>query len=150
MAKGPAPGVSVFRKPHPPGGPWPVTGPRGLRPHPGPGASGRRAVRIPPAVTSALPASILLELRKIAPEKQPVFLEAYGRQAKSWEVALLCWLLVGGHYAYLGRVGRQVLFWLTGGGLLVWWLVDGLRLRRLVREHNCAVARAVLRSLARA
>ncbi|NIP82076.1 MAG: NINE protein, partial [Gemmatimonadetes bacterium] len=42
----------------------------------------------------------------------------------------------GGHRFYLERPGTGILMLLTGGGLLVWWLLDARKIRRMVRYHN--------------
>lgn len=55
---------------------------------------------------------------------------------KSTGTAYLCLFFFGCHYAYLGKWGLQILFWLTFGGLGVWWLIDLFRLSSVVNEHN--------------
>jgi hypothetical protein len=50
--------------------------------------------------------------------------------------AYLAWLCLGSHYLYLDRRFTQALFWLTGGGLLLWWIADLFRLPALVAHHN--------------
>ena len=53
--------------------------------------------------------------------------------------ARLLWLatgIVGGHRYYLGHTGLGLLMTGTAGGCLVWWLVDGFRLRTLVERFN--------------
>jgi hypothetical protein len=50
--------------------------------------------------------------------------------------AYLAWLCLGSHYLYLDRRFTQALFWLTGGGLLLWWIADLFRLPELVARHN--------------
>jgi hypothetical protein len=56
-------------------------------------------------------------------------------------------LLLGWHYLYLRKGGLQILFWLTLGGLAVWWLLDIFRLPGLVRNYNRRVAVHVMRAL---
>jgi hypothetical protein len=48
----------------------------------------------------------------------------------------LAWLCLGSHYLYLGRPFTQLLFWLTLGGLLLWWLADFFRLPAMIRQRN--------------
>jgi TM2 domain-containing membrane protein YozV len=50
--------------------------------------------------------------------------------------AYLAWICLGSHYLYLGRPIRQLLFWLTLGGLLLWWLGDFFRLPAMIEKHN--------------
>jgi len=63
---------------------------------------------------------------------------------KSRLVAWPLWLFtgfLGGHRLYLGRVGTAMLMFLTGGGLLVWWVVDAFLLNGMVRAQNEEQAR---------
>lgn len=52
---------------------------------------------------------------------------------------LLGWL--GAHRFYLGRDGTALLMMFTGGGLLVWWVVDAFLIGRFVRDHNAEQSR---------
>lgn len=50
---------------------------------------------------------------------------------KKWSTTLLMILLLGGfagHRFYVGKDGTAVLFMLTGGGLLVWWVMDLIKI----------------------
>ena len=51
-------------------------------------------------------------------------------------MAYFCWLALGLHYAYFGKSGLQVLFWLTLGGMGVWALVYLFRIPGMVRRFN--------------
>ncbi len=68
-----------------------------------------------------------------------VLADLYAYRRKSVRVAFVLWLLfgwAGGHRFYLERTGTGIAMLLTGGGALIWWLLDGRRLRRMVRYHN--------------
>lgn len=103
--------------------------------------------RIPLSVSETLPAMVRNELDKLPAQRQEEFVEEYRRKAKSSGPAYLLWALVGGHYLYLGKWGIQVLFWLTLGGLLIWWLADLLRIPGMIRDFNKDVAVDVLKNL---
>lgn len=50
-----------------------------------------------------------------------------GTSEKSGIACLLFLLLLGPlglHRFYVGKVGTGLLFLLTGGGLMIWWLID--------------------------
>jgi hypothetical protein len=55
---------------------------------------------------------------------------------------LLAWVFwgslgwFGAHRFYLGRDGTALLMMFTGGGLLVWWIVDAFLIGKFVRDHN--------------
>lgn len=81
--------------------------------------------------------------RPLAPEAgRPARLEAaeifrYPRK-RTW-LAYLLWLvagLFGGHRFYLRRYGTAAAQFLTGGGLLVWWMFDAFLIPKYVRLHN--------------
>lgn len=130
--------ASVFRKPAAP----PPARPAKRSPD----ARGDRSFAIPAKIASSLPRTVLEQLAYLMPEQRRAFLWRYRGQAKS-PVAAFLFLLVGWHYLYLRRRALQVLFWLTLGGLCVWWVVDLARIRRLVQEHNKKVAAGVMRAL---
>ncbi|HZD03288.1 MAG TPA: TM2 domain-containing protein, partial [Longimicrobiales bacterium] len=44
--------------------------------------------------------------------------------------------IFGGHRFYLDRPGTGVLMLLTGGGGLVWWMVDAVLLPRMIERYN--------------
>lgn len=103
--------------------------------------------RIPLSISETLPAMVRNELDKLPAQRQEEFVEEYRRKAKSSGPAYLLWFLVGGHYLYLGKWGIQFLFWITLGGLLVWWLADLFRLPGMLRDFNQDVAVDVLKNL---
>ncbi|MFW6192464.1 MAG: TM2 domain-containing protein [Gemmatimonadota bacterium] len=79
-----------------------------------------------------------LEPRSGAPSgTDPAALFHYPRKRR-W-MAYLLWVttgLMGGHRFYLRRHGTATLQFLTGGGLLLWWIVDAWLIPRYVRAHN--------------
>lgn len=63
----------------------------------------------------------------------------YRYPRKHYPLALACALfggLFGAHRAYLGLVGSAMGMFLTGGGVMVWWLRDLFALRRMVAAVN--------------
>lgn len=75
---------------------------------------------------------------------QDVLGELYAYRRKRRVVAWLLWAgfgWIGGHRFYLERPGTGLLMLLTAGGALVWWVVDGWRIDRMVGEHNEEQAR---------
>lgn len=87
-----------------------------------------------------LPSIVRDNLMALPEEQREQFWEEYDRGCKSYSTIFFCWLLLGWHYLYLGKWGTQLLFWLTGGGFLVWWAVDSFRIWGLVGGYNKTVA----------
>jgi hypothetical protein len=81
---------------------------------------------LPPSIRNDLPAMVRNEVVKLSAKKQEEFVEEYRRKAKSTGVGYLLWF-VGFHHAYVGNWGLLILYWLTLGGLCVWWIIDLFR-----------------------
>lgn len=58
---------------------------------------------------------------------------------KTVGMTYLFFFLFGAHYAYLGRWGLQILFWLTGGGFLIWALIDLFTISGKVEKYNAPI-----------
>ena len=52
---------------------------------------------------------------------------------------LLFFLLFGTHYAYQGKWGLQIAFWLTFGGLGIWSLIDMFRIPGMIKKYNATI-----------
>lgn len=55
---------------------------------------------------------------------------------KSSGIAYLCWFFFGVHYAYLGKWGWQILYWITLGGFGVWAFLDLFLIPSKVDNYN--------------
>jgi hypothetical protein len=106
-----------------------------------------KKIFIPVSIVDKLPAMVRNELANLSPQKQEEFLEEYKRKRKSIGVAYLCWILFGLHYAYIKNWGMQVLFWLTLGGLWIWWIVDIFRIPGMINNYNKDMAIDIMRNL---
>lgn len=62
---------------------------------------------------------------------------------KSTGTAYLCWFFLGCHYAYLGKWGLQILYWITLGGLGIWALIDLFLIPSKVNNHNLIIANQI-------
>lgn len=102
---------------------------------------------VPPSISDNLPAMVRNELTRLPAQRQEEFVEEYKRKTKSPAIGYVLWFFLGWHYAYLGKWGVQILYWLSGAGLLIWGLIDVFRIAGLVRNHNKDVATDVLRNL---
>lgn len=102
---------------------------------------------VPPSISDNLPSMVRNELAKLTPQKQEEFVEEFRRKSRSIGTAYVLWFFLGWHYVYLRKWGIQVLYWVTGAGLLIWALVDLFRMPGLIRDYNKDVATDVLRNL---
>lgn len=55
---------------------------------------------------------------------------------KSIGIAYLFWFILGAHYAYLGKWGIQILYWITLGGFGIWALIDLFTIPGKVNNYN--------------
>lgn len=59
------------------------------------------------------------------------------------------WLLTI-HYFVMGQPGRNLLFWATAfifGIILIWWIVDAIRMPKLIRDYNRDLAIDTMRNM---
>jgi len=100
------------------------------------------------SIADSLPSMVKNELTKLPAQKQEEFVEEYKRKAKSVGIAYLFLIVIlAMHYGYLRKWGLQIVFWLTGGGFFIWWLIDLFRLAGLVKNYNKDVATDTMRNL---
>lgn len=94
------------------------------------------------------PLIVRAELSKCSAEKQQMFIEEYNRKKKSIGLAyfflILCFSMP---YGYLGKWGLQVVYWLTGAGFGIWFLVLLFMVPGMVRDYNKDVALNTLRNI---
>ena len=60
-------------------------------------------------------------------------------KVKSTGTAYLFYLLFWSHYAYLGKWGLQILFWITFGGCFIWAFIDLFTMSEKVNRHNANI-----------
>lgn len=102
---------------------------------------------VPPDILAYLPLVAQATLRQEGVTFQESFVREFRRRSKKVASAYVCWFLFGCHYAYMGNWLAQLLFWLTGGGFVLWWLIDFLRIPSIVHGHNRSLALDLLRDL---
>jgi len=78
--------------------------------------------------------SQILSLDGLTPNQKSIFQMEY--KEKSVGTAYLLWFFLGAHKAYLDSWGKQILYWITIGGLLIWMFADLFRMKTLVKRRN--------------
>lgn len=89
-------------------------------------------------ITNDLPAYIKDDIRaadKTKNQRIQEFLRQYKSKAKRKSTAQLLALL-GFQYVYFNKPLILIVFWLSFGGMFVWWFVDLFRMAGLVKRHN--------------
>lgn len=85
-------------------------------------------------------------VQSLPPDKQQQFFYEFHHAAKNPTTALIL-AIFGFHYIYLGQIGKFIAFFLTGGGLLIWWLYDLVTITKRVRQSNEQAADALIMRL---
>jgi hypothetical protein len=105
---------------------------------------------IPAKVAACLPPSVRHELAGMPKDRQNEFLKAFENQSASLGMAYLLSLFYC-HYGLLGRwamTGWMCLSLFVAGTIgLAWWLIDLVRMPKMVREHNHRLASDLLHEL---
>jgi hypothetical protein len=60
-------------------------------------------------------------------------------QLKTTNSAYLFWFFLGAHYAYMGKWGKQLLYWFTFAGLGIWMIIDAFRMGGMIDKVNAPV-----------
>lgn len=78
-------------------------------------------------------------LHKLSTEEKSNFLIAYDSEKLSKGKALI-FAFFGLHYFYLGKIGINILFLFTLGGLFIWYFIDLFRINSMVDAKNRGIA----------
>ena len=60
-------------------------------------------------------------------------------QVRTLSTAYLLWFFLGAHYAYLGQWGKQILYYITLGGLGIWALYDLFTMKNKINQFNAPI-----------
>ncbi len=107
---------------------------------------------VPSQPRNKLPATVGEALAKLPPVLREEFMEEYQLQRRKVGISYFLWLIpppLSCHYFYIRRPFTQILYSLTAGGFLIWWLVDLFRIPALVQEDNRKSAKRILKRLFR-
>lgn len=99
-----------------------------------------KALGVAKSVPRAFMETSSLPYESLAPMvREQLIRELHTYPIKNPVVTRIIWAvfgLVGGHRFYLGHIGIGALQLLTVGGVFVWWIIDGFKLKELVGSFN--------------
>ncbi len=104
----------------------------------------KRAPNILKVKKMPIPASLQGVFQALPANTQALVWRDYEHRKKSGLIAYILWFPLGFHYLYLGRIGTQIIYWLTAGGLGLWMLIDLFRIPGLVERKNEDIARELM------
>jgi len=99
-----------------------------------------------PTTRSQMPEAVAQKVESMELVNQAAFEDEFNKKRKSLGTSYFFWLF-GFHYLYMGKFMTFIFFFITFGGLFIWWLFDVFRLPSIVRNHNKTVALSVLRDI---
>lgn len=92
----------------------------------------------------SIPASLQGVFQTLPANTQALVWRDYEHRKKSGLLAYVLWFCFGFHYLYLGRVGLQIIYWLTFAGFGFWMLVDIFRIPAMVERRNEDILRELM------
>ncbi len=105
-------------------------------------------VFIDQSILDSMPSVVKGNLSTLSEMEQSMFVEEYNRKKKSVGIAYLCHIFFfSSSYGYLHKWGLQVLYWLTGAGLFLWFLIRLFTIPGKVRAYNQDVAIEAMRNV---
>lgn len=117
-----------------------------------PAVKKKRESSVTPYFNASLPATVREAIAKLPPVLQEEFFEEYALAKRKTGLSYLFWLIpppFSCYYFYNNRVLTQIFYFLTCGGIFIWWLVDFFRLPQIVQDENRKIARKYLKKMMR-
>lgn len=105
------------------------------------------ALEIRSDVAKQLPSSVKNALGRMPGDQQAVFEEEYVDRRRSAVLMLLLAILFPIHFFFEGRVGLGILYWLTFGGMGIWWFIEIVTVWGRTKRYNQDSATALLRDM---
>jgi len=103
--------------------------------------------RVPEIIERNFPLSISSNLAAFPLEAQDEFLQRYKREMKVLGLAYVLHIFFGASYLYEEKWFKQILFWLTGFGFIIGWVVNCFRLPNMIRRTNRKIAQRIIGQL---
>lgn len=93
-----------------------------------------------------VPLIVLDQYKKLSDDAKTSFGRLYADRKKKKGLAIFL-AIIGVHYIYLGRWGAFFGYLLTGGGVLIWWLIDLFRVSGMIDRVNEDTAMKLIHQL---
>lgn len=84
-----------------------------------------------------------LLLNELTPAQKNYVTNRLAAKEKALSVAYLCWFFCI-HYFYLRKPVRNILYWITYGGVFIWAIIDLFRMKSLVEECNETIVQELI------
>jgi TM2 domain-containing membrane protein YozV len=87
-----------------------------------------------------LPPQAIAGYQELTPDQQAVFSAHYNSRKRNTALMVLLAIFFPIQLFLLGKIGLGILFWLTAGGLGVWYVIEWFLTPGRVRDYNARVA----------
>ena len=105
------------------------------------------SLQIEESIAKVLPIMVKEPLSKMPAEKQSVFAEEFKKKGKSKGVMIALAIFFPIQLFFLDKKGLGIVYWLTGGGLGIWWLIEIFLTSKRVNEYNGDVGTVIMRDM---
>jgi len=99
------------------------------------------------SILRQLPLTVKHGLSEMSGEKRSVFVEEFLRKKRTLGCMLALAIFFPIQHFLLGRGLLGIIFWITGGGGLIWWIVEIFLTPSRVRRYNEELASQILRDI---
>ena len=84
-----------------------------------------------------------LLLNELTPAQKNYVTNRLAAKENDLSVAYLCWFFCI-HYFYLRKPVRNILYWITYGGVFIWAIIDLFRMKSLVEKCNETIVQELI------
>lgn len=102
------------------------------------------ALELNPSIAGMLPTTVKAALSKMSTEDQAMYQEQFSKKCKGSGLMLVLAIFFPIQLFLLGKTGLGIAYWLTGGGMGIWWIIEIFITGKRVREYNEDVATKTL------
>lgn len=105
------------------------------------------SLQIEASIARELPIMVKEPLSKMSVENQSMFVEEYKRKSKSKGLMIILAIFFPIHLFLLGKTGLGIAYWLTGGGMGIWWLIEIFMASKRATEFNGDLGTQIMRDM---
>ena len=88
--------------------------------------------------------AMLERLKNLTDEQKSYVQIQYAGKEKQLSTAYLLLFFMGAHYIYMGKVLKNIIYWLTLGGFGIWMLIDIFRMKTIIDDGNEEIFKKIL------
>ena len=102
------------------------------------------ALEIPRDIEKTLPPRVRTDLAAFSSKQQQTFVDLYKKRERNKTIMIILSIFFPIQMFFLGKVGLGIIFWLTLGGLGIWWFVEIFLTAGRTDSYNSNMAEEIL------